>query len=68
MQNPRKNLGRKQWTIFMRKQWIVLINVENRYYECSKHIQIYSYNAAQFFILVVLWSKFKISIFYNASI
>ena len=23
-------------TIFMRKQWIVLINTENRFYECSK--------------------------------
>ena len=23
----------KQWTIFMRKQWIVLINAENRFYE-----------------------------------
>ena len=49
----------------MRKQLTVLINAENIFYECSKHIQIYSYNAAQFFILVVLWSKFKISIFYN---
>ena len=28
----------------------------------------YSNNAAQFFILAVLWSRFKISIFYNASI
>ena len=28
--------------IFMRKQWIVLINAENRFYECSKQIQIYS--------------------------
>ena len=42
MQNPRKNLCRKQWTIFMRKQWIVLIIAENRFYECSKHIWIYS--------------------------
>ena len=22
--------------IFMRKQWTVLVNVENRFYECSK--------------------------------
>ena len=27
---------------FMRKQWTVLINVENRFYECNKHIWIYS--------------------------
>ena len=47
MQNPRKNLGRKQWTIFMRKQWIVLINVENRFYECSKQIWIYSKHDVQ---------------------
>ena len=26
----------------MRKQWIVLINVKNRFYECSKQIWIYS--------------------------
>ena len=26
----------------MRKQWIVLINAENRFYECSKYIWIYS--------------------------
>ena len=31
---------KKQWTIFMRKQWTVLINVENRFYECNKQIQI----------------------------
>ena len=42
MQNARNSLCRKQWTIFMRKQWIVLINVENRFYECSKKIWIYS--------------------------
>ena len=42
MQNARNSLCRKQWTIFMRKQWIVLINVENRFYECNKKIWIYS--------------------------
>ena len=26
----------------MRKQWTVLINSKNRFYECNKHIQIYS--------------------------
>ena len=33
MQNARNSLCRKQWTIFMRKQWIVLVNVENRFYD-----------------------------------
>ena len=28
MQNRRNCLYKKQWTIFMRKQWIILINVE----------------------------------------
>ena len=42
MQNARNSLCRKQWTIFMRKQWIVLINAENRFYECSKQIWIYN--------------------------
>ena len=42
MQNARNSLCRKQLTIFMRKQWIVLINAENRFYECSKQIRIYS--------------------------
>ena len=42
MQNARNNLCKKQWTIFMRKQWIVLINAENRFYECSKQIWIYN--------------------------
>ena len=32
----------KQWTIFMRKQLIILLNAKNRFYECSKHIWIYS--------------------------
>ena len=31
MQNARNSLCRKQWTIFMKKQWIVLINAENRF-------------------------------------
>ena len=26
----------------MRKQWIVLLNAKNRFYECSKQIGIYS--------------------------
>ena len=42
MQNARNSLCRKQFTIFTRKQWIVLISVENRFYECSKQIWIYS--------------------------
>ena len=37
----------KQWTIFMRKQWTVLINAKNRFYECSKQIQIYSKHEVQ---------------------
>ena len=47
MQNARNSLYRKQWTIFMRKQWPVLINAKNRFYECSKHIQIYSKHDVQ---------------------
>ena len=34
MQNARNSLCRKQWT--------VLINAKNRFYECSKQIWIYS--------------------------
>ena len=40
---------------FMRKQWTVLVNVENRFYECSKQIRIYSNNAAQFMLLVTTY-------------
>ena len=29
-------------TIYARKQWIVLLNAKNRFYECSKQIRIYS--------------------------
>ena len=42
MQNARNSLCKNQWTIFMRKQWTVLINAKNRFYECSKQIWIYS--------------------------
>ena len=42
MQNPRNSLCRKQWIVFMRKLWIVLINAEKRFYECSKGIWICS--------------------------
>ena len=42
MQNPRNSLCRKRGTIVMRKQWTVLINAKNRFYECSKQIWIYS--------------------------
>ena len=42
MENARNSLCRKQWTIFIRKKWTVLINAENRFYEYSKQIQIYS--------------------------
>ena len=31
----------------MRKQWIVLINVENRFYECSMQIWIYGKHDVQ---------------------
>ena len=31
----------------MRKQWTVLINAENRFYECSKQIRIYSKHDVQ---------------------
>ena len=31
----------------MRKQWTVLINAENRFYECSKQIRIYSKHDGQ---------------------
>ena len=36
----------------MRKQRIVLVNAENRFYKCSKQIQIYGNNASQFMLLV----------------
>ena len=42
MQNARNSLCKKQWTIFMRKQWTILFNAKNRFFECSKQIQIYS--------------------------
>ena len=48
MQNVRNSLYRKQWTIFMTKQWTVLINAENRFYEktvnnlCSEQRIIYA--------------------------
>ena len=42
MQNARNSLCRKQWTIFMREKWTILLNAENRFYECSKQIWIYS--------------------------
>ena len=45
--NAKNSLCRKQWTIFMRKQWIVLINAKNRFYECSKQIWIYSLHDVQ---------------------
>ena len=32
---------------FMRKQWTVLVNVENRFYECSKQIWIYGKHDVQ---------------------
>ena len=47
MQIARNSLWRKQWIIFMRKQWTVLINVENRFYECNKQIRIYSKHDVQ---------------------
>ena len=31
----------------MRKQWIVLLNAKNRFYECSKQIWIYSKHDVQ---------------------
>ena len=42
MQNAKNSLCRKQWKSFMRKQGIVLINAENRFYECNKQIWIYN--------------------------
>ena len=48
MQNARNSLC--QWTIFMRKQWTVLLNAKKIYiyiYECSKHIWIYSKHDGQ---------------------
>ena len=47
MQNPRNSLRRKQWTIFMRKQWMVLINAKKKIYECNKQIWIYSKHDVQ---------------------
>ena len=45
--NAKNSLCRKQLTIFMRKQSIVLINAKNRSYECSKQIRIYSKHDVQ---------------------
>ena len=36
--NAKNSLCRKQWTICMRKQWIVLLNKKNKSYECYKSI------------------------------
>ena len=47
MQNAKNSLYKKQWTIFMRKQWTVLINAENKFYECSKQIRICSKHDGQ---------------------
>ena len=55
MQNARNSLCRKHWTIFMRKQWTVLVNTEKRLYECSKQIRIYSNNSTQFMLLVTTY-------------
>ena len=45
--NAKNSLCKKQWTIFMTKQWIVLINAKKRFYECSKQIRIYSKHDVQ---------------------
>ena len=47
MQNARNSLYRKKWTFFMRKQWTVLINAKNRFYECNKQIWIYNKHDVQ---------------------
>ena len=47
MQNSGNSLCRKQWTIFMTNQWTILLNAKNRFYECSKQIQIYSEHDVQ---------------------
>ena len=47
MQNPWNSLCRKQGTIFIRKQWTVLINEENKFYKFSKQIWIYSKHDVQ---------------------
>ena len=47
MQNPRNTFMQKKVNIFMRKQWIVLINAENIFYECSKQILICSKHDVQ---------------------
>ena len=52
MQNARNSLCRKQSTIFMRKQWTILFNAKNRFYECNKQIQIYSKNDRQSAIFI----------------
>ena len=47
MQNSRNSLCRKQWIIFMRKQWSVLVITKNIFYECNKQIRIYSKHDVQ---------------------
>ena len=42
MQNARNGLCRKQRTIFMKKQWTILLNAKKRFYECTKQIWIYN--------------------------
>ena len=47
MQNARNSLCRKQWTIFMRKQWIISLNAKKKFYECSKQIRLYNEHNVQ---------------------
>ena len=47
MQNRRNSLCRKQWTIFMRKQWIISLNAKKKFYECSKQIRLYNEHDVQ---------------------
>ena len=42
MQNARNSLCGKQWIIFMRKQWIVLLNAKKKIYECGKQLRKYN--------------------------
>ena len=47
MPNAINSLCWKQWTIFMKKQWTVLLNAKNWFYECNKQSRIYSKHDVQ---------------------
>ena len=47
MQCGRNSSCEKQWIISLRKRWTALLNAKNRFYECSKQIEICSKHDGQ---------------------